>query len=377
MLEARLGNLIGAGKFPGQAIMQDRAIPLNGSRSRRREFLKSQFLVGLGAMAGVPERAEAVVGGIAVEDMRSRYLECLGGALPPAGPLRVEHRETMESEGYRIESLTYEARPGDRIPAMLLVPETATPDRPAPGIAVWHQHNGEYHLGKSEPAGLAGNPMHHTGVALVREGYVVLCPDALCFEERRDPTGKLEGWGHERFEFLREVVRGRSLAWRNILDMRRAVDLLSERPEVLADRLGCYGHSMGSTHTWLVGPLEPRLKCLVGNCCLPTYEAIEAEHLLHCFPNFVPGWLRFGDTPEIAALVAPRALHLNLGENDGGSPIESARRGVKRIARAYEEAGVPENFTWFIEPETGHVLSQAMWRHVKDVFARHLQPHQA
>ena len=36
--------------------------------------------------------------------------------------------------------------------------------------------------------------------------------------------------------------------------------------EVVKDRIGCYGPSMGSTHTWLVGPWEPRLKCLVGNC---------------------------------------------------------------------------------------------------------------
>ena len=54
-------------------------------------------------------------------------------------------------------------------------------------------------------------------------------------------------------------------------------------------KIGCYGHSMGSTHAWLVGPLEPRLKCSIGNCCLPTYEGIEEKHLLHCFPNFVPG----------------------------------------------------------------------------------------
>jgi hypothetical protein len=130
---------------------------------------------------------------------------------------------------------------------------------------------------------------------------------------------------------------------------------------------------MGSTHSWLVGPLEPRLKCIVGNCCLPTYEAIEAEHLLHCFPNFVPGWLKYGDTPEIAALIAPRALHLNLGEKDTGSPIESARRGLSRISEAYRRAGASDNFTSFVEPDTGHVLTEAMWQKVKECFARHLK----
>lgn len=148
---------------------------------------------------------------------------------------------------------------------MLLIPDQVTSAHPTAGIALWHQHNGQYYLGKSEPAGLAGNPMHHTGVALAKEGYVVLCPDALCFGERQDPTGILKDGEYERFEFLRQVVRGRSLAWKNILDMRRAVDLLCERQEVRADKLGCYGHSMGSTHSWLVGPLEPQLKCIIGN----------------------------------------------------------------------------------------------------------------
>ncbi len=350
-------------------------------QNNRRDFLKTNMLLGLGsAVAGIScsnisesgnDHSNAQVP--MTESLLSKYQQCLGGPFPEPGPLKTEVHETIRKEGYRIELLSYEVQPGDRVPAFLLIPDQVTSEQPAPGIAVWHQHNGEYHLGKSEPAGLAGNPMHHTGVALAKEGYVVLCPDALCFEDRQDPSGKLKGGAYERFEFLREVVRGRSMAWKNIIDMQRAIDVLCERPEVIDDKIGCYGHSMGSTHSWLVGPLEPRLKCIVGNCCLPTYDAIEEEHLLHCFPNFVPGWKQYGDTPEIAALIAPRALHLNLGEKDSGSPIESARRGVERIADVYRKAGVPDNFTWFIEPEAGHVLTEAMWEQVKRCFDKHLR----
>jgi dienelactone hydrolase len=346
----------------------------------RRTFLKSNIIGGLGALTagiGVSGAVNASTGPDNTDSspvsLLTAYRNCLGGTFPDKTPLLPKIRETIQKDGYRIESITYEVMPGERVPAMLMIPDNATSSHPLPGIAVWHQHNGEFHLGKTEPAGLAGNPMHHTGVALVKEGYVVLCPDALCFEERQDPSGKLKDSSYERFEFLREVVRGRSLAWKNILDMKRAVDLLCERPEVKPDQLGCYGHSMGSTHCWLVGPVEPRLKCIVGNCCLPTYEAIEEEHLLHCFPNYVPGWKKYGDTPEIAALIAPRALHLNFGEKDKGTPIESARRGVQRIAEVYGKAGVPGNFTSFIEPGEGHVLSEAMWQQVKEVFNRHLK----
>ncbi|HEX6985813.1 MAG TPA: dienelactone hydrolase family protein [Planctomycetaceae bacterium] len=306
------------------------------------------------------------------EGLRAKLLECLGGPWPEPGDLRPSVEKSEQRDGYRIEWVRYEVEPGDRVPACLLVPDGVTDRSPAPGVAVWHQHNGEWHLGKSEPAGLAGNTMHHTGVALAKFGYVVLCPDALCFEERRDPTGTLDAGAFERFEFLRYVVGGRSMAWKNILDMRRAVDYLAGRPEVDPDRLGCYGHSMGSTFTWLVGPWEPRLKCLVGNCCLPSYDAIHRTRILHCFPNFIPGWHRYGDTPDIAGLIAPRALHLNFGETDSGSPIEEVRGGVRTIAAAYEAVNAADRFTYFIEPGVGHVLSEKMWELARATFEKHL-----
>ena len=304
------------------------------------------------------------------EDLREKLLQCLGGSWPEPCELRPMTRDTTPMDGYRIESLTYEVEPGDRVPALLLVPDGVDAANPAPAIAIWHQHNGQWDLGKSEPGGLAGNPMHHTGVALAKEGYVVLCPDALCFEERQNEH--LSGGSFERFEFLRYVVAGKCLAWKNILDMRRAIDYLCSRPEVCADRLGCYGHSMGSTHTWLVGPWEQRLSCLVGNCCLPTYAAIHRTHLLHCFPNFIPGWLQYGDTPDIAGLIAPRALHLNFGVLDGGSPIHEVREGIKTISNTYQKADAADRFSWYIEEDAGHVLSEEMWRLTRDLFRKHL-----
>jgi dienelactone hydrolase len=304
-------------------------------------------------------------------NLRTELLQCLGGAWPKPSPLRSKLRETIQRDGYRIESVTYEVEPGDRVPAFVLIPDGVDAKHPAPAVAVWHQHNGEWHIGKAGPSGLAGSSSHHTGVALAKEGYVVICPDALCFGERQSPH--LKGGDYERFEFLRYVVAGKSMAWKNILDMRRAIDYLVSRPEVDADRIGCYGHSMGSTFTWLVGPWEPRLKCLIGNCCLPSYAAIHRTHILHCFPNFIPGWHRFGDTPDIAGLIAPRPLHLNFGEKDEGSPIREVRAAVKTIAAAYRKADAADKFTWFIEKGVGHVLSDAMWKLVRARFAQHLR----
>ncbi len=305
-----------------------------------------------------------------VDQKKAKLLECLGGPWPEPCSLDPELHETIRRDGYRIESVVYHVAPNDRVPALVMIPDGVDEGCPAPAVAVWHQHNGQWDLGKSEPAGLAGDPMHHTGIALVREGYVVLCPDALCFEQRQDSI--IKGGDFERFEFLRYVVAGKCLAWKNIVDMRRAIDYLCRRPEVCTDRIGCYGHSLGSTHTWLLGPWEPRLKCLVGNCCLPTYAAIHPTSLLHSYSNFIPGWFQYGDTPDIVALAAPRPLHLNFGENDVGSPVEEVREGVRMIGRAYAEADAADRFSHYIQPDVGHVLSDQMWRRARDWFAYHL-----
>lgn len=354
----------------------------------RRGFVKGAVTTAGGAITatviGGANPTQTALGNTAPSRLpsgsfRQTLRRALGGPWPEPCPLQSHTDRVICEEGYRLELLSFAAEPGDRVPAALLVPAGVDAESPAPGICVWHQHNGEYHLGKSEPAGLAGNPMHHTGVALVREGYVVLCIDALGFEERQNaqPAGagggpKPQGGDYERFLFLRYLVHGRTLAWKNILDMRRAVDYLVTRPEVIPGQLGCYGHSMGSTHTWLVGPWEPRLKVLVGNCCLPTYRGIHREQLLHCFPNFIPGIYPEADTPDIAALIAPRPLHLNFGELDRGSPIDEARRGVEVIAQAYRKMNAAGNFSHYVEPQAGHVLSHTMWAHVRTFFAKHL-----
>ena len=302
---------------------------------------------------------------------RERLLAGLGGEFPESGPLNARVLKTEQREGYELRWITYQSEPHDTIPAILLVPDGVTSANPAPAVCVWHQHNGQWHLGKAEPAGLAGNPMHHTGVDLVKLGFVVLCPDALGFEERAEGYS-LSGGNLERFLYLKYVIRGKTMAWKNILDMRRAVDFLSSLPIVSSDSIGSYGHSMGSTHAYMVGPWESRITATVCNCCLPTYEGIEENELLHCFPNFVTGIYPEADTPDIVSLIAPRALHMNFGELDGGSPIKHVRAAMPEIQKVYESMHAESNFSFYIEEGAGHVVSEQMWERTREFFLRHL-----
>ncbi len=108
---------------------------------------------------------------------------------------------------------------------------------------------------------------------------------------------------------------------------------------------------------------------------MPSYSSIERLRLLHCFPNFIPGWRQPGrDIPHAVAEICPRPLHLNFGELDTGSPIEEVREGVDIIAAAYDAAGATDNFTAYIEDGSGHVLSDEMWTRTLAFFQKHLGP---
>lgn len=118
---------------------------------------------------------------------RGEVAAFLGFAIPPA-PV-VEWLERAIEPGYTRTLLTYLSGDGDTIPAYLLVPER---DGPFPAVLVHHQHNSEYHLGKSEPAGVAGDALQAFGSALASRGVVVLAPDSICFEDRRRQQSGLE-----------------------------------------------------------------------------------------------------------------------------------------------------------------------------------------
>ncbi len=296
----------------------------------------------------------------------------LGGPWPEPPALETESLETLDRGDYLAERISYQLEPGERTEAWLLTPKSSSMASGSrfPGIAIWHQHNDEYHLGKSESAGFAGNPMHHTGPLLVREGYIVLCPDALGFEGRRHES--LDGPSYERHMAMHYIAAGKSLAWKNILDNRRALDSLCSRSDVDASRIGCYGHSLGSTFTWLTGPWDNRLKCMVGNCCMPSQAAMDGTAINHSFSNYIPGLNRIGDIPEYVALTAPRRLHLNFGAEDALNPVEYLEKELPRIAILYKDAGAEDAFSWYIDSDAGHELSESMKDYMLRVFRENL-----
>ena len=74
--------------------------------------------------------------------------------------------ETVDerSRGSYVERrIRYPSPCGSSVAAYLLLP---CADTSTGAVVVFHQHNGEWHLGKSEVVGIAGNPLQAFGARL-------------------------------------------------------------------------------------------------------------------------------------------------------------------------------------------------------------------
>lgn len=288
------------------------------------------------------------------------------GRWPEPTPLAAHVEERVDLGDVVRERITYAVEPGERAPAYLFVPQNLRPGERRAGIFAHHQHAGQFHLGKSEVAGLAGHPEQAYALELARRGYVVLAPDAICFEERSPHHGNLDtplepavGRDFERFEFTRRVLSGSCLQTKMVWDMQRGLDYLESRSEVDPARLGCIGHSLGGQQTLFLAALDERVRAAVSSCGFSSMASVLREGINHNFGAYVPGWLEHGDVGELLAEVAPRAFLALNGESDRIFPIDGLHDSYAVAGRAYAAAGVSERLDLGVYPG-GHGFTDEM-----------------
>jgi dienelactone hydrolase len=290
--------------------------------------------------------------------LRTDVLSLLG-PFPTRVPLSPTFGEAIDEGEYARARVTYMVEPDERVPAWLLTPHGEVPPGGWPAVLAVHQHDGQYDLGKSEPAGLAGLAMYSYGRELCRRGYIVLCPDLLCFEERRPARSRLEGAENERFEFTKRLLTGSCLQTKYLHDLTCAVDLLTSLPSVNRERLGVIGHSLGGLQALWLAWYDARISLAVSSCGFGLLRTLVRDSINHGFATYVPGLLNVCDLDMLAAAVSPRAFLLTAGESDPLFPIDGVRTVVTAARHQYVEAGVPERFEAILFP-SGHTFPEVV-----------------
>jgi dienelactone hydrolase len=305
------------------------------------------------------------------ERVRGLVIDHLYYAPPPVAPAAGLIRR-LDRGDYWEEYLTFQTTPDLRVPAFLLIPKTKLP---APGIVALHDHGGFYLWGKEK---LLAQPGEHPALTefrqasyggksiaaeLARRGYVVLAIDMFYWGERRmllddDPPDfrdRPPAMPKERINAFNarsgqnEQLVARSLftagiSWPGVMlwDDLRTLDYLASRSEVDPKRLGCVGLSVGGYRSFMLAALDPRIKAAVDVGWMTSYASQIRRHIIYTvgLTFHIPGLYRSVDLPDLAALIAPRAVMVINGSRDGLFAPEGVKSAHEKIRRCYEKAGV-------------------------------------
>jgi len=301
---------------------------------------------------------------------RERTLKHLG-IFPQSVPLKISFEKEQKFDGYTGHIISYNLEHNERVRSILLIPDsilisslsmqepkikpkTPQSSKKHPAILAIHQHNGEYHLGKAEPAAwdingkiIDLNPMYAYGRDLAKKGYIVICPDLLCFEERFDPYFGIpqnSGLTYEVFEFTKRIQQGSSLQAKYLHDMSKAIDVLCDLEYVDTSRIGVIGHSLGGQTTLYTTWYDERVKVGVSSCGFGTMETIIRNKVSHNKAAYIPGFSTYADTYDTLCDIAPRAFAFTSGVNDYLFPIDGVREIEQKAKQKYAELNASDKF---------------------------------
>jgi cephalosporin-C deacetylase-like acetyl esterase len=198
-------------------------------------------------------------------DARLQALRASLGRFPPV-PQQVKVRVTRElrGDGYRLQNLVYESRPGLVVTAHLYSP--ARPSRSMPGILIAHSHHNPSTQGE----------LQDMGMTWARSGCVVLVPEHLGHGERRQHPFRSAGdyphpfrAGRQDYYFryntaLQLHLAGESLMGWMVWDLMRGLDVLLARPGIDRTRILLLGTVAGGGDPAAVtAALDPRVQAVV------------------------------------------------------------------------------------------------------------------
>ncbi|EDY18919.1 hypothetical protein CfE428DRAFT_3577 [Chthoniobacter flavus Ellin428] len=281
------------------------------------------------------------------QSFAAKLNELVGPSTPPK-QWTIKTLSTREFPDYTREELLLEAADTQSLPLYVLRPKRAGQTR-FPILLCLHGH-GDF--GNDSVAGVDDTPERQKAIRqsnydygrqMVHEGYLAVVPCFNPFGRRCDPALRASKTDACGVEFIRLQFLGRTLIGENLRDAKWALDYACARDDARPDRIGCIGLSYGGRMTMLVTALDPRVRVAVISGALNLFQERIEESAYACGAQVIPGLLKYGDTPEIGSLIAPRPAIWEVGRRDPLIPPAWAEKAAERLQRAYNAAGMPAN----------------------------------
>ena len=260
---------------------------------------------------------------------RREYLHMLGLApLPTKSPLKPTVTGTLKGDGYVVDMIHYQSRPGLYVTGNLYRPAQVAKGQRLPAVFYVCGHAGR---------GRNGNKTAYQshGIWFARHGYVCLTVDSLQLGEigatHHGTYREKRWWWHSR---------GYTPAGVECLNGIRGIDYLVSRGDVDPERIAVTGISGGGAATFWIAAADERVKVAVpvsGMADLPSYVTNRVING-HCDCMFLYNTFGWPWT-RIAALIAPRALLFVNSDRDRIFPMDANDRVINRLERVYSLYG--------------------------------------
>lgn len=240
-------------------------------------------------------------------------------------------------QGYRLERWEAYPEPFSVVPYLVLVPDGAGPDSPAPAVMCFPGSTGSKEALSGEPE-LSGSPApdktkwddNRMAYHFARRGMVAAAFDNPATNELASPLLPREALT------LCQIWMGRCYEAISVFQKACVLRWLAAQPYVDAKRLAASGHSLGAKPADILGVLYPGLvKAVVHNDFVCHWrERAVAMNLYHPGGHqVVPGMLPWFDYTDLEAALAPRPLLFT----EGGRPNQ-----IAKIRRAYALTGAAD-----------------------------------
>lgn len=227
-------------------------------------------------------------------------------------PLTVKTVEAKAFSDCRMTRFSYASANGQRVPALLWVPRTATTKHRVPCLVLLH--------------GLGTNKEIMAGLARYAAtlGYASLAIDEYGQGERASKTANKT---LSAAELQQQLLTG---VPQTVVDVRRGLDYLGTRPNIDSKRLGLIGVSLGAIMGTVVSGVDKRVKATVlvsggGDWALilkylaghkPKVGGRQITGTENIDWTFISAFLTPEDPLTFAPFIAPRALLMVNGKND-------------------------------------------------------------
>ena len=266
--------------------------------------------------------------------LRTEYRSMLGlEPFPARSPLGTTVTGRIDGDGYVVEMLHYQSVPGLFVTANLWRPATPPPEGGHPAILYCCGHSGRGRNGNK-------TAFQDHGIWFARHGYVCLVVDTL-------QLGEIAATHHGTYREGRWWWQSRGYTpagvecWNGI----RAIDLLVERADVDADRIGVTGISGGGAATLWIAAADDRVKVAVPVSGMADLTAYVPDGCVdgHCDCMFLVNTFQWPWT-RIAALVAPRPMLFINSDADPIFPMSANERVAATLERVWALHGAGDRF---------------------------------